>query len=195
MNYPRIGVYLVLLITLFFSSGCVTHIKTDITQNPPPTEKFSAFNHVEIEPLQLAETYAGRPSYERPAAKIQENIAVNAAPLLAKWNTPGTPASPGRTLHIKPVVTEFKFVKGGRRFLTGPFSGSSAVILRATITEKETGKVIAEPIFYARAAAMSGGFTFGAMDNVMLIRIAGRFTQYLAENYPAAVGGPTGARQ
>ena len=47
-------------------------------------------------------------------------------------------------------------------------------------------------MFYARAAAMGGAWTFGTTDNLMLTRIAERLTDYIAANYDAAVGGPTG---
>jgi hypothetical protein len=98
-----------------------------------------------------------------------------------------------RTLVIKPVISEVKFISGGKRFWAGALAGSSAVILDVTFTEKETGKLIAKPTFYARAAAMGGAWSIGSTDNVMLVRIAGRLTDYLAANYAAAVGGPSGA--
>ena len=53
--------------------------------------------------------------------------------------------------------------------------------------------MIASPLFFARAAAIGGRWTFGVTDNLMLVRIADRFTDYLAANYATAVGGPTGA--
>ena len=81
----------------------------------------------------------------------------------------------------------------GGPLIGGAIAGSSAVIIRVTISEKETGRVIATPEFFARAAAMSGSHSFGAADNVMLIRVAGRLTDYLRVNYSAAIGGPTGA--
>ena len=99
---------------------------------------------------------------------------------------------PSKTLVITPVITEIKFINGAARFWAGAFAGSSAAIMKVQIVEKETGRTIAAPIFYARAAAMGGAWTFGATDNLMLTRIAGRLTDYLANNYGAAVGGPTG---
>ncbi len=53
--------------------------------------------------------------------------------------------------------------------------------------------MIAEPIFYARAAAMSGAYSLGGADNAMLVRIANRLSDYLLANYGQAVGGVTGA--
>ena len=173
-------------------AGCVTKIKSDVTQNPPPAERFSAFTRFELSKVALVPPYAGQEANERALVKIQENVSAKADPLLAGWNAAGANA-PARTLVIQPTITEIKFISGGKRFWGGAFAGSSAVILRVTFTEKETGRVIASPEFYSRAAAMGGAWTFGATDNTMLIRIANRFTDYLAANYAAAVGGPSGA--
>jgi hypothetical protein len=181
-----------LAVPLLFT-GCVTRIGTDITMNPPPAEKFAAFNRFEMEKITLVAPYAGQAANERAVAKIQENVDLKAAPQLQGWNNAGAGVTPARTLVFTPVVTEIKFISGGARFWAGAMAGSSAVIMKVTITEKETGRVIATPMFYARAAAMGGAWTFGSTDNLMLVRIAGRFTDYLAANYAAATGGRTGA--
>ena len=64
--------------------------------------------------------------------------------------------------------------------------------MRVTVTD-QTGKVIATPEFFQRANAMSGGFTLGTMDNLMLTRVANLASSYVIANYDKAVGGPTGA--
>jgi hypothetical protein len=189
---PRTLVSLPILASLLLT-GCVTRITTDITQNPPPAEKFSALNRFEMAKIELVAPYAGQEANERALIKIQENVSLKAEPLLRGWNEAGAGITPVRTLLFTPVVTEIKFIGGGTRFWVGAMAGSSAVILKVTITEKESGKVIATPMFYARAAAMGGAWTFGSTDNLMLVRIAGRFTDYLAANYASTVGGRTGA--
>jgi len=192
MRNPRCFAFLLVVATALLG-GCVTHINTDITQNPPPAEKFSGFTRFELAKVALVAPYAGQEANERALAKVQENVSLKADPLLRGWNATGAAATPVRTLVVTPVITEIKFISGGSRFWAGAFAGSSAVILTGKITEKESGKAIATPMFYARAAAMGGAWTFGATDNLMLSRVADRFTDYLAANYGAAVGGPTGA--
>jgi hypothetical protein len=140
----------------------------------------------------LVAPYNGQKANEKAFAKIQENITATMTPLLSKWNGAGSTPGPSRTLVITPVITEIKFINATARVWSGVLSGSSAVIMKVQISEKETGHTIAEPIFYARAAAMGGAWTLGSTDNLMLTRIAGRLTDYLADNYAAAVGGPTG---
>jgi hypothetical protein len=172
--------------------GCVTRIKTDITQNPPPTEKFASFTQFQLAPVAIAPAYASHDANQKALVRIQENVLEKMTPLLAQWNAIGAAHSPTRTLVIEPVITDIKFINATARVWAGAFAGSSAVVLKARITEKETGRVVAEPTFYARAAAMGGAWTFGSTDNVMLIRIAGRLADYLTLNYNSAVGGPTG---
>lgn len=182
-----------LFLLSFFVSGCVTKITTDVTQNPPPLEAFSAFNRIELRPVVLQPPYAGQEANERALKKIQENVDEKMTPVLPGWNQAGSSRPGSRSLRIEPTVTEIKFISGAARFGAGAFAGSSAVILKARIVEVETGKVIAEPMFFARAAAMAGAWTFGSTDNLMLVRIANRLTNYLLGNYDQAVGGPTGA--
>lgn len=181
------------LATLLVVAGCATQIKTDVTQNPPPAERFSQFTHFEMPPIVLQPPYAGQEANEKALIKIQENVALKMTPALATWNASAPAGAPKRTLRIDLSIPEIKFINATSRVFAGALAGSSAVILRARLTEKETGKVIAEPEFYARAAAMGGAYSVGGTDNAMLVRIANRLTDYLLANYSQAVGGPTGA--
>lgn len=173
--------------------GCVTNIKTDVTQNPPPAEKFSNFTRFEITKVALQAPYAGQEANEKALLKIQENVSAKMTPALELWNGKAPAGAATRTLLIEPVIPEIKFIGGASRFWGGALAGSSAVILKAKITEKETGRVVATPEFYARAAAMGGAWSVGGTDNAMLVRVANRLTDYLLGNFDQAVGGPTGA--
>jgi len=174
-------------------TGCATHITTTVTRNPPPAEKFSAFNRFELAKIALPPPYAGQGGNEKARAKIQEDLSQRMDPALKQWNATGATEEPARTLLIEPAIAEIKFINGTARFWAGAMAGSSAVIMKARISEKETGRVIATPMFYARAEAWGGAWTFGVTDNLMLDRIAGRLADYLLGNYGSAVGGVTGA--
>jgi hypothetical protein len=179
-------------VALFFS-GCVTHITSDVYQNPPPAEKLSDFNRFELKPVRLLPPYAGQEANEAALVKIQQNIDLKMKPALEAWNAAAVSTTPVRTLLIEPIIPEIKFISGGNRFWGGALAGSSAVKLNVRLTVKETEKVVASPEFYARAAAMGGAYTFGGTDNAMLVRIAKRLSDYLVANYQNAVGGPSGA--
>jgi hypothetical protein len=122
-------------------------------------------------------------------AKIAANVQQKLGDTVTRWEHKG---QGGRTLKIEPRVTELKFVGGGKRFFAGAMAGSSAVVMHVRLTDADTGKVIADPEFYQRAAAMGGAWSIGGTDNGMLVRISTVAQQYMQRNYASAVGGPTG---
>lgn len=182
-----------LFIAGVFAGGCATQIKTETTQNPPPAEKFANFTRFEMPKIALLPPYAGQEANERALGKSQENVNLRMNPALQTWNSSAPAGAPARTLRIETTIPEIKFINATSRVWAGAMAGSSAVIVRVKISEQETGKVIAEPMFYARAAAMSGAYSLGGADNAMLVRIANRLSDYLLANYSQAVGGVTGA--
>jgi len=74
----------------------------------------------------------------------------------------------------------------------GAFAGDGQITLKVRIVEQPSGKVIAEPEFYRRSAAMAGAWTVGGHDNAMLQKVAGLLANYLSANYTEAVGGEIG---
>lgn len=60
-------------------------------------------------------------------------------------------------------------------------AGSSAVLMQVRFTDVNSGEVIVQPVFYAKAAAMSGAWTFGAQDNAMLSRLADNACNYVRQ--------------
>jgi hypothetical protein len=181
---------------ILMGAGCATSVQSNVANtrsNPPPAERFANFTHFEMEPLSMEAPYAGQDANEAAKAKIQENLDSRMVALIEAWNRIDNRQGVVRTLHIKPMLTEIKFVNGTARFWAGAMAGSSIAVIKLEITEAESGTIIAEPEFYARAAAMSGAWSVGGADNAMLTRIANRVADYLSGNYDAAVGGLTGA--
>jgi hypothetical protein len=146
-----------------------------------------------LKPVELAREYSGDSTSQRAAAKIREHFEGQMKPLVERWNA--KKKSGGRTLLIEPGIEQIKFVSGGKRVFAGAWAGSSAVVMKVKYSEASTGKVIAYPEFFQRAAAMSGAFTFGGQDNAMLGRIVTLITDYSARNYEERVGGPNGMEE
>lgn len=190
---PKKTLFALLIAAAGLLSGCVTHIQTNVVENPPPAEKLSDFTRFVLKNVTLPPAYAGMKANQKSLAKIQQNVSFKMLPVLQKWRAAVPANAPARTLVIEPAVTQIKFINATARFWAGPIAGSSAVILKARLYDQETNRTIAEPIFYARAEAWGGAFSMGTTDNLMLTRVARRLTNYLIANYPAAVGGPTGA--
>lgn len=166
--------------------GCATSIKASTLTNPAPTQAFSHYGRIVVKPVVFAQGYKGN---QAALNKIAENFVHDLAPSIQKWNS--APAN-GRTLTVEPVVEQISFKSGATRVFLGPFAGSSGVLMRVTYRD-QNGKVVAEPQFFQRAGAMSGGFTLGVQDNLMLTRVAKLASEYTILNYERAVGGPTGA--
>ncbi|HEX5959875.1 MAG TPA: hypothetical protein VFY97_01340 [Rhodanobacteraceae bacterium] len=166
--------------------ACVTHIRPDVTGNPPPIEPLSHFQHFVLEPIKVSDAAA----HETAAiSKISEYMRLRVGGTLASWENRN---QGGRVLDIEPHIVELKFVGGGARFFAGALAGSSAVLMRVKFVDAQTGRVIADPEFYQRAAASGGAWSIGGTDNGMLARIATVVQQYLNRNYTLAIGGPTG---
>lgn len=174
------------LVSLPLIQGCATKIKASATSNPAPATAFSTYGRIDVKPVAYRPGYQGNPS---ALAKIAANLEKDLAPSLQQWNS--RPAN-GRTLTVEPIVEEMSFKSTTKRVFLGPLAGSSGVLMRV-IFRDQSGKVIATPEFFQRSNAMSGGFTLGVNDNMMLTRVAKLASGYVIANYDQAVGGPSGA--
>jgi hypothetical protein len=166
--------------------GCATKIKASSTSNPAPAVAFSQYGRIEVKPVAFKDGYKGNTA---ALAKIAANFEKDLVPSLQQWNS--RPAN-GRTLTVEPIVEEMSFKSTTKRVFLGPLAGSSGVLMRVTFRD-QAGKVIATPEFFQRSNAMSGGFTLGVNDNLMLTRVAKLASNYVIANYEQAVGGPSGA--
>lgn len=185
-NNRRIVLVAAVALSLAGLQGCATKIKASASHNPPPAQAFSSYGRIDVKPVVFESGYDGN---QAALAKIAANFEKDLAPSLQTWNA--RPAN-GRTLTVQPVVKQLSFKSTGKRIFLGPLAGSSGVLMQVTFRDN-TGAVIASPEFFQRTNAMSGGFTLGTMDNLMLMRVANLASAYVIANYDQAVGGPTGA--
>lgn len=182
------------VLVLALLSGCATnYINASGTTNPPPAAAWSDYQRFEITPIEIAPAYAGHNANQRATERIQEHLDRRVQPMLASWNTRGNGQDGQRALRFEPVIEDIKFIGGGTRFFAGAMAGSSAVKMRLSVIDVETGERIAHPEFYQHANAWGGAYSIGSTDNAMLDRIASVVADYIAANYAAPVGGPTGA--
>lgn len=161
-------------------------------QNPPPANALAGYDKYELAPLAMGPPYAGDKGKEKAREKIQGYMTAETAPIIEQWNGDATDSMRGQTLVIEPRIEKLKVVSGGARFWGGALAGDSYVVLKFKLVEQPSGKQLAEPEFYQRAAAISGAWTFGGQDKDMLHRIVALANQYLESNYKDAIGGPTG---
>lgn len=160
--------------------------------NPAPANALQGYDRYEIAPLAMGPPYAGDEGKEKAKDKIQGYITAETQPILDQWNKDAAGATRGQSLRLEPRIEKLKVVSGGARFWAGALAGDSYVVIRLKITEQPGGKLVAEPEFYQRAAAMSGAWTIGGQDKDMLHRIVTLMNHYLDTNHKEAVGGATG---
>ena len=159
--------------------------------NPPPAKPLSAYGSYELLPVELDKAEAAEKGKEKAAAQVQEQVTALVAPIVADWNRK-PPAEGAPHLVIAPRIDVIKKVGGASRFWAGALAGDSYITMHVRMTEQPGDVVVADPMFYQRAAAMSGAWTIGAQDTDMLRRVAQLIADHLRANYDSAVGGPTG---
>lgn len=180
-------VVLLAAVLLLAGEGCATRdIKATSLINPPPEAAFSAYRQIELEPIEIDPPYAGQGANESARNTLQSMVVSRLHSQIRRWNRDPSADATG-TLVIEPRIAQIKFITTGARIWAGAFAGSSAIVVRAKIYEKESGKVIAEPEFYQHANAYSVG------EHWMLERMASLLSEYVLDNYDEARGGRTGA--
>lgn len=183
-RFTKLAVLAITAAAAIAVSGCATRVKASASSNPPPLEAFGAYGRVELRPMVARAGLKGGAIVEKINANLQKDLG----PSLAQWN-----ARPDnrRVLIIEPVLEEIQMKGTASRIFLGPLAGSSGVLMRLNIHDKD-GRVVASPEFFQRANAMAAGFLLGVHDNLMLTRVANLSSNYVKGNYAKAVGGPTG---
>ena len=161
-------------------------------QNPAPTSALAGYDKYELLPIAMGPPYAGDEGKEKAKTKIQDYMTAETSPIIEQWNKDAAGSTRGQSLVIEPRIDKLKVVSTGARIWAGAFAGDSYVVMKFKIVEQPSGTQLAEPVFYQRASAMSGTWTFGAQDKDMMHRIVVLADQYLQSNYKEAVGGATG---
>lgn len=188
---------IVMLTCMMLSAGCVTRAKLPTSdQNPPPVEAFSNFSDFELKPIDRGPACDKQHGADVALNGVENRMHVKLRQLIANWkaapNAAVNVSSKKRTLIIEPICSNAKMMGKGSRMSVGLFGGDSVVILNVRYKDAESGKIIADPVFYQRTNVFSGAFSWGATDQDMLERMASMIAIYTSKNYESAVGGPTG---
>ena len=165
-----------------FTSACATHIEHRDETIQPSKVRLGSFNAVQIAPL-LVEKSEGDSGDLAAIERIKTSLATCLRSVFkGAVPTGATPAAAG-TLVVEPAIEDLKKVNVAERFFVGAMAGSSAVLLRTRYRDGSTNEIVASPVFYQRAAAMSGAWTIGGQDNAMLDRVVNLACDYARQNY------------
>ncbi len=184
MRTARGGVALLLIGFSLLLGGCATTITKPAAIPQPSKERFGTFDVVEFEPVSLAPKFETAEANQKAARKINEELISslqNVFPGMKVGDQAGKTET-GKTLVIRPVIKEIKFIGGAARFWVGAMAGSSAALMQVSFIDKGSGDVLADPEFYRSANAMGGGWSMGGTDNMMLTMIVQDITNYVVSN-------------
>ena len=154
MNMNKWAAIVVFAMGISVSGNVVASPADGPTENPLPVAPLNGFSKYELRDLTMGAPYAGQAANEKAVEKIREYLRNQVGPVISAWNSAGAHSASESTLVIEPQVVEIKFIGGSTRFWVGAMAGSSYVLLRVKMTEQPSGRVIAEPEFFQRAAAM-----------------------------------------
>lgn len=167
-------------------TGCATNLSKPAGPPAATKVKFGEFKKVEMAKVTVSEKFAAAGANQKAARKIDEILKRDMAmlfPGMALVDTVSKSTNAAeRTLQIIPHIKEIKFIGGGARFMVGAMAGSSAVLMQVTFKDSSTGEVVADPEFYRAAGSMSGGYSIGGTDNLMLDNIVKDITNYTLLN-------------
>lgn len=169
---------------LLLLAGCATQIHPKDQTIQPSKVRLGTFSTVVTKPL-VVERMEGDPGDVRAVDRIRAELdqclgsvfkTVSQVPADRSDFAPGT-------LVIEPAIEDLKKVNGAERFWVGPMAGSSAILLRVRYTDAGSRDIVASPVFYSKANAQAGTWTFGAADNNMLNRVVTLACSYARSNY------------
>lgn len=157
--------------------------------NPPPERALAGFSTYTLKPGVVDPPFDRNMSYYPHVEKLDVILSKELQDELKDWNAFGATDGNGAGLIIEPHIRRMKLVRGGMRFLAGPFAGGSSVLIRVVIKDASNGSIVAEPEFLVRSSAFKGTFTMGERDRNILSVAARRIEKYLSANYVSPVGG------
>ncbi len=165
--FIKTSALLSIMITL---AACTTEIHAKDETILPPKTPFGNYQNIVLQPIQIAHM-EGDSADKAAVATIQKEWQQCMEQMLPSSGT-------GNKLIITPTITDLKKVNVSERIFLGAMAGSSAVLLSVEYKDPQKNIVIAKPTFYAKTAAMSGAWTFGANDQAMIHRIANTACDY-----------------
>jgi len=174
---------------LFLITGCAAApeklesvARKESVRMAAPSRPFSSFVGYELKAMSFGSIQQDQAKLER-ARELDTKLRAKLEPLLNQWNSaPKSGAKTGR-LVIEPQLADLRIVSGGARFWAGAFAGGSNVDLDLSITDGDSGQLIAKPRVALQAGGMAGGWSIGKSDSNLLDYIASVSYQYLEDHY------------
>lgn len=173
---------LIVALGAFALVGCANDIQPQAHTIQPSKVRLGSFESYILRPLTV-QKMEGDSGDQAAVARIDTEIqACLRTALQGIKEAPVSDTQNGKALLVEPIIVDLKKVNVSERFWIGPVAGSSAVLLKLKLSDVGAKQTVAEPVFYAKANAWGGAFTFAATDNVMLTRVVNDACSYARQN-------------
>ena len=121
---------------------------------------------------ELRDIQAKTEVHPKVMTKLTTELKLRLDDAIARWNAAGAEPPRAGTLAIELVITDMKFVSGGKRFWAGGFAGGSHSAAEVRLVDADSGQLVDSHSVQHKANAQAGAWSFGASDNAMLDRLA-----------------------
>ena len=199
-NFYLVGA--IIILTLMISGCATTPTKFAIEQVAtlkPPEIKFGAFEKIYFRTTGINSALASHSANQKALVKIDEYLLSRVLQIFPSLTVieanEQLDSLDKNSLLIEPFVDDIRVISGGARLFVGALAGDSSVILSVTFTDLSQDKIIANPSFYQRAAAMDGAWSIGYSDRTMLTRIGDLASEYILLHLTEATGEEPSSRE
>ena len=202
-NFYLVGAIIILTLMI---SGCATPSIKDAAIHrdqvailKPPEIKFGAFEKIYLRSTGINSALASNSANQKALVKINQHLFSRVLQIFPSLTVieanEQLDSLDKNSLLIEPFVDDIRVISGGARLFVGALAGDSSVILSVTFTDLSQDKIIANPSFYQRAAAMDGAWSIGYSDRTMLTRIGDLASEYILLHLTEATGEEPSSRE
>jgi hypothetical protein len=147
-----------------------------------PDVPLRTFGTFELVPLQMSAEVAAEAGKVQVASDLGQKLEIRLRPMVQEWSATSTPDVKGHVLVIQPVVASLRVVGGASRVWLGAMAGDSYIDLDLVLTDKQTGRPVAQERIHTSSGGMAGAWSGGSADRNLTDYAADIAQAYLVNN-------------
>ena len=155
--------------------------KDEAARMRAPEVQLATYGSFELLPTAISPDVASRKERVPVAEQVGQKLEARVRPLIQDWESRATAEQRGRVLQIKSTIVELKVVDAG--IFRSAWAGDSYITLQMVLTDKESGRVIADPTIKKTAGAWGAAMSAGSSDKSLADYVVGIAYQYLVDNH------------
>jgi len=181
---------LLLVGLLSLAAGCASDpakrqkiVSEEAARLRPPQVPLASFGSFEILPVATSPEVASKPEKVEMVTRLGQDLEARLRPMLKSWEASAAPEARGRILVIQAKVTSLHVVSGGARFFIGALAGNSSIDMDLTLSDKQSGQVIASERINKSSDAMAGAWSIGSSDRNLPEYVVEIALEYLSRSH------------